>query len=479
MKRLSFFHRSPRFLLLVLFSLSPLLFLSPVVVNAQWEPDVRLTNDNSASRATLNNGHIIAAAPGGLLHLVWRDKRDGDNGEIYYKRSTDQGITWSADLRLTQDSAWSSFPSISSSDSTVQVVWNDDRDGNNEVYYIGSTDAGAHWTPEIRLTDDTSSSVGPSISCVASYVHLVWSDQRDGTWKVYYKRSTDSGLTWSQDIRLSDTTGWASSPSVSASGDYVHVVWNDGRDGNDEIYTKRSTDRGITWSPDTRLTQDPAMSLWPSIWASGTDVHTAWVDERYGNREIFYKHSTDEGIPWSPDTSLTYGVNYSDKPSITSTDMNVHIVWNTDSDIFYKRSTDRGATWSPDLLLPDIAGVSDFPFIALSGAMVHVVWVDMRDGPQQNTEIYYKRNPTGNGVENLNGSGKKIAYNRIIPTPNPFISFATIPGHSSDRFVLYDISGRKVGTYRGDRIGEGLTAGVYFLRKEGREGGPVRVVKVR
>jgi len=63
--------------------------------------------------------------------------------------------------------------------------------------------------------------------------------------------------------------------------------------------------------------------------------------------------------------------------------------------------------------------------------------------------------------------------------PNPFTSFATVPDHSSDRFTLYDVSGRRVGVYKGDRIGEGLRAGVYFMRAESGKGKPVRVVKVR
>lgn len=63
--------------------------------------------------------------------------------------------------------------------------------------------------------------------------------------------------------------------------------------------------------------------------------------------------------------------------------------------------------------------------------------------------------------------------------PNPFISFAILPGHSSDRFTLYDISGRQVGTYRGDRIGEGLSAGVYFLKSEVKDAKPLRIVKLR
>jgi hypothetical protein len=47
--------------------------------------------------------------------------------------------------------------------------------------------------------------------------------------------------------------------------------------------------------------------------------------------------------------------------------------------------------------------------------------------------------------------------------PNPFSSFAAVPGHEAERFILSDISGRMVGICRGDRIGEGLPPGVYFL----------------
>ena len=75
-----------------------------------------------------------------------------------------------------------------------------------------------------------------------------------------------------------------------------------------------------------------------------------------------------------------------------------------------------------------------------------------------------------------------LSASRLTPyvvSPNPFTTFTTLPGHSSDLFSLYDVSGRRVGAYRGDRIGEGLAAGVYFLRAERGEGKPLRVVKVR
>jgi len=68
---------------------------------------------------------------------------------------------------------------------------------------------------------------------------------------------------------------------------------------------------------------------------------------------------------------------------------------------------------------------------------------------------------------------------RITAKPNPFTTFATLPGHERKAFSLYDVSGRLVGTCKGDRVGEGLKAGVYFLRSSDSKDKPLRVVKVR
>ena len=68
---------------------------------------------------------------------------------------------------------------------------------------------------------------------------------------------------------------------------------------------------------------------------------------------------------------------------------------------------------------------------------------------------------------------------KLTAKPNPFTSFATLPGHEAERFSLYDVSGRQVGTYKGDRVGEGLSAGVYFLRSSDNKDKPLRIVKVR
>jgi hypothetical protein len=64
-------------------------------------------------------------------------------------------------------------------------------------------------------------------------------------------------------------------------------------------------------------------------------------------------------------------------------------------------------------------------------------------------------------------------------TPNPFISFGRIPGHEAEQFDLYDISGKWRGACRGDRVGEKLSPGVYFISPAEARSQSVRIVKVR
>jgi hypothetical protein len=63
--------------------------------------------------------------------------------------------------------------------------------------------------------------------------------------------------------------------------------------------------------------------------------------------------------------------------------------------------------------------------------------------------------------------------------PNPFAGWARIPGREQEQFALYDPAGRCRGIYPGGRIGEGLEAGVYFVRPVAASAPPVRIVKIR
>jgi len=386
----------------VIFSLLALLavviapLLTALPVYADWGADIRLTD------ATGNSKEPSIAVSGNNVHVVWYDSRDG-NEEIFYKRSTDGGATWEVDRKLTTKALGNSDnPSIAVSGNTVHVVWYDNRDGNPEIYYKRSTDGGNTWGADTRLTNAAGNSYTPSIAVSGDTVHVVWHDNRDGNEEIYYRRSIDGGTTWGPDTRLTNTGVDAALASIAVFGNNVHVVWQDLRwgSGNWEIYYIRSTDGGLTWDPETRLTNAPSVSERASMAVSGNNIHVVWQDGRNGNKRIYYIRSTDGGTTWGADTRIVDSPELSERPSIAVSGNNVHVAWQDNRgqyypiwEIYYKLSADGGTTWGTDTRLSHTPDSSEIPVIAVSGNNVHVAWQEyLLVAPGvHNFEIYYKK----------------------------------------------------------------------------------------
>jgi hypothetical protein len=361
-----------------------------------WETDKRITDYPAHSDYGSNNNAWTIAVQDTFVHIVW-EHQSGGIGELNYVQSTDDGNTFGPHKQLTiQDSH---HPSICVFDSFVHIAWMDFRDGNYEIYYNRSTDFGLTWDIESRITTDAADSWGPSICCSDSFVHIVWDDFRDNNFEIYYNRSADFGSTWDIDnFRLDTDVDDSWSPSICCSDSFVHVTWLDWRDGNEEVYYDRSSDYGTGWDVESRITTDAASSGFPSICCIDSFVHIVWQDGMDGNNEIYYNRSRDFGLAWDIDNfRLTNDADTSGHPSICCIDTSVHVVWQDDRDgnkeIYYNQSTDHGANWAIDERLTVDAGNSALASIACTrcpGYDVHVAWTDERDG---NKEIYYKRNP--------------------------------------------------------------------------------------
>ena len=68
-------------------------------------------------------------------------------------------------------------------------------------------------------------------------------------------------------------------------------------------------------------------------------------------------------------------------------------------------------------------------------------------------------------------TGHPLRPTRFLIQPNPFTSFSRVAGHETELFALSDVTGRQVAICKGDRIGEGLRPGVYFLSPVGTKSG--------
>ncbi|MCK4353419.1 T9SS type A sorting domain-containing protein [candidate division WOR-3 bacterium] len=175
-----------------------------------------------------------------------------------------------------------SYPSIVASGSKLHGVWCND----GTIYYSNCT---SYWDPETTLTQGNH----PCVAAFNNLVYVIWQDNRDGNPEIYYKQSLNNGETWELDERLTNATGDSKYPSLVTSSDTLHLVWQDNRDGNWEIYYKQSPDGGTTWTPDTALT-DTGSSEHPSITVSDSIIHIVWQDNRDGNYEIYYKRYLKE-----------------------------------------------------------------------------------------------------------------------------------------------------------------------------------------
>lgn len=461
-----------------------LIYLSTCIsfLHAQWESDVRLGLGNTNAYTSFNNAWSIAAK-GDTVHAVWFDTRHvRPNYEIYYRRSQDGGANWEPETRLTNDTCYSGYSSVAVSGQNVHIVWFDNRSGNEDIYYKRSTDAGTTWGPDTQLTTSPVIQDFPSVAVWWSDIHVVFSDERNGNWEIYYMRSTDGGDTWEPETRLTDDPAWSCGACIAVNGQNVHLVWSDDRalSAYFDVYYKRSTDGGTTWGPDTRLTYDFS-GYTPCVALSRSNVYVVWQDERDGNYEIYFKRSTNNGIDWEPDVRLTNDPAISYIPSMAASDSNVHIAWydyqsSILAEIYYKRSTDNGITWEPDLRLTNDSLRSWWPTIAVGDSAVHIVWTDDRPGYYN---VYYKRNPTGNPSVITENAVKDLTQPTLVATPNPFVSFARVLDHEKELFIVYDVSGKQTSICRGNRIGENLAAGVYFITNLSKNITRIRVVKIK
>jgi hypothetical protein len=336
----------------------------------------------------------IAIDSSGYLHVVWDDNSPG-NDEIYYKRSTDGGASWSPNQRLTwTENSYDPDIAVDSSGG-VHVAWYDYTPGNAEVYYKRSTDGGASWLPSQRLTWTSTASELPAIAVDGvDRIHLTWDDYAPGNSDLYYKRSLTGGASWTATQRLTWTSGNSSYASIACSpAGHLHVVGSDNTSGSPEIYYIGGESGGATWSSPKRLTWNSGISSSPAIAAHSSGLlHVVWWDTTPGLAEIYYKSSPDGGATWASARRLTWTPGGSSSPAIKlGFSGQIHLVWadlvDSNEEIFYKKSTDEGATWGSTQRRTWNSGWSSSPAIAFdSSGDLHVVWCDYTPG---NSEIYY------------------------------------------------------------------------------------------
>ena len=158
--------------------------------------------------------------------------------------------------------------------------------------------------------------------------------------------------------------------------DSVYTVWEEslGSDSLSQIIFKRNT---ISFDPSIVVSHNDPFDA-PGVAASGNNVYVVWKGSSQQSQDIWFRRSTDGGASFTGGTSFSGTVNLSNStgfsrlPAIAASGNNVYVVWQDDSlvpgnfDILYRRSTNGGASFSGTVNLSNTARASTIPAVAAS-----------------------------------------------------------------------------------------------------------------
>jgi hypothetical protein len=153
-----------------------------------WSDDIFISDMDSS----IAQWPSIGADDNGGVYITWFDYRYspyGWTGDIFLRRSTNNGESWDSIVVLT-DNHLCIESDVCADTSSVHVVWHDERysDLHSEIYGRRSTAQGASWLPEERLTDAPYQSYDPRITTSDGWMHMVWLDARDLHADVFHKK---------------------------------------------------------------------------------------------------------------------------------------------------------------------------------------------------------------------------------------------------------------------------------------------------
>lgn len=300
----------------------------------------------------VSSSYPVIAARYNKLFVAWQDKREGDQWEIYFKYSLDYGESWSEDIMVTiPEGLECSDPEIAVGSSYVYIAYEATGGvigGNREVRVkrAALSDLETWSTILFSTPDDDLNSKDPTVAAYGSYVYFAWLDYKwNSRYEIFFTRSSDNGASWESEQRLTECPGTTSVPYLAASQQYVHLVWNDNcGTSKREVWYKRSTNYGASgsWSSSVRLSTADDYDSWnPKVDAGSDTVAVAWYDTKPGNREIYCIYSFNNGETWQQEARLTYETHSSYRPDVAVSYNYIAIAWHDmragNSEIYFKR----------------------------------------------------------------------------------------------------------------------------------------------
>ncbi|MEW6737279.1 MAG: sialidase family protein [Acidobacteriota bacterium] len=369
----------------------------------------------------------ITVDKNGTVHIVYAaipPTFGADRSDILYVRSTDGGASFSAPRKVNDDNTNTTqfLPSIAAAaDGTIGVKWWDRRndpinDGLTDVYMAISTDGGASFNRNFRITD-TNWAFGPTELGLVNYhgdyddikafgdnFYLCWSDERNIDPDVFFtmvpvKRDPNSPDFNISTARLFDSVVAGNSVDFALNTSALNSF-----SGNLTISVTPNIG-GVSFnfaSPTvaagqpTRLTISTAPNVEP-----GTYLITVAATGGNLTRKTTFRLSVLD-----PNRMADAPVNITNTPGITFSSAGfkmddagtIHLCYEDDSlvglagnEIFYMQSVDAGKTYSKPVKISTNGPVSFNSALAIDGSgNIYITWSSLT-ADQTGADIFLAR----------------------------------------------------------------------------------------
>jgi putative cell wall-binding protein len=213
--------------------------------------------------------------PDGSVYIAWRNRDDPATAPhpIVVAKSSDGGVTWNrtsigdvgpAPTTAPAPAGSSGYPrmAVDPKNGNLYVVYDGFNFGDLDAVFQRSTDGGTTWSAPLRVNSDPKGNgvrqLTPQVFVAPnSRVDVIWVDTRAtmpspviprpaGLGDVYYASSSDGGVTFSGDRRISDrsfnmdngllgrigTYTWWGPAEAPIGNDSILFAWGDSRFGN-------------------------------------------------------------------------------------------------------------------------------------------------------------------------------------------------------------------------------------------------------
>lgn len=247
----------------------------------------------------------LAVGSTGNVYLVWEDDTSSNAG-ISFSRSLDQGQTFAAPKTLSGGNNNCTNPQINSDlAGNLNVVWENDSPGNFEVFFSRSTDSGLNFSAPLNVSNRSGFSTAPLVAAEpAGGIDVIWLDTTPPATNtdVFFSRSADGGTTFSPSANLSNSTFFSNNPALAVDfAGNINVVWQNSASGPNDIFFARSSDSGATFSLPQNLSNNPGNSSVAKIVADKNgSLNVVWQDLTPNVNQIFFSRYTSAVVNHPP-----------------------------------------------------------------------------------------------------------------------------------------------------------------------------------